>query len=148
MGVPQVVSLGALDFGNFGSRETVPQKYRDRNFFFYTPSITLMRTNVEENQILGKKIAEKLNASVGPAAIIIPLRGFSALDRIEGRKMTTIDGTVSGEWHDEAANSALTASIKDHLDAPRVKWVEVDAHLNDPEFAEAAVQLLVELMKR
>lgn len=148
MGVPQVVSLGALDFGNFGSRETVPQKYRDRNFFFYTPSITLMRTNVEENQILGKKIAEKLNASVGPAAIIIPLRGFSALDRIEGRKMTTIDGTVSGEWHDEAANSALTTSIKNCLDGSRVKWVEVDAHLNDPEFAKAAVQLLVELMER
>ncbi|MEE9612974.1 MAG: Tm-1-like ATP-binding domain-containing protein, partial [Desulfatiglandales bacterium] len=50
MGIPQVVSLGALDFGNFGAKETVPERYKDRNFFFYTPSITLMRTNVEENQ--------------------------------------------------------------------------------------------------
>ena len=101
-----------------------------------------MRTNVEENRILGKKIAEKLNVSVGPSAIIIPLRGFSALDRAEGKKMTTIDGKVSGNWHDETANSALTESIKAHLDASKVKLSEVDAHLNDPEFAEAAVELL------
>jgi uncharacterized protein (UPF0261 family) len=147
MGVPQVVSLGALDFGNFGAKESVPQRYRDRNFFFYTPSITLMRTNVEENRILGKRIAEKLNVTVGPAAIIIPRKGFSVLDRAGGKKMTTIDGKVSGEWHDEAANAALIESIKQHLDASKVKCVEVDAHLNDPPFAEAAVQLLVELMK-
>jgi uncharacterized protein (UPF0261 family) len=148
MGVPQVVSLGALDFGNFGPKESVPQKYRDRHFFFYTPSITLMRTNVEENRILGKRIAEKLNVSVGPAAIIIPKKGFSVLDRAGGKRMTTIDGTVSGEWHDEAANAALMESIKHHLDASKVRCVEVDAHLTDPAFAQAAVQLLVELMKK
>ena len=78
MGVPQVISVGALDFGNFGGKETVPEKYRNRNFFFYTPSITLMRTDVEENRILGKTIAEKVNRSTGPAAIVIPLKGFSA----------------------------------------------------------------------
>lgn len=148
MGVPQVVSLGALDFGNFGPKESVPQRYRDRHFFFYTPSISLMRTNVEENQILGKRIAEKLNGSVGPAAIIIPRKGFSVLDRAGGNKKTTIDGTVSGEWHDEAANAALIESIKGHLDASKVRCVEVDAHLTDPAFADAAVQLLAELMKK
>ena len=147
MGVPQVVSLGALDFGNFGPKESVPERYRDRHFFFYTPSISLMRTNVEENRILGKRIAEKLNMSVGPAAIIIPMKGFSVLDRAGGKKRTTIDGTVAGEWHDEAANGALIESLKHHLDASKVRCVEVDAHLSDPEFAEAAVRLLVELME-
>ena len=147
MGIPQVVSLGALDFGNFGAKETIPQRYRDRNFFFYTPSITLMRTNVEENQILGKQMAEKLNVSVGPAAIIVPQKGFSALDRAGGKKMTRIDGRISGDWHDDKVNSALIESLKTHLDASKVRLVEVDAHINDPEFAEAAVQLLVDLMK-
>ncbi len=147
MGIPQVVSLGALDFGNFGPKESVPQRYLDRHFFFYTPSITLMRTNVEENQILGKRIAEKLNRSVGPAAIIIPRKGFSVLDRAGGKKMTRIDGRVSGNWHDETVDSALIESLRAHLDASKVRFVEVDAHINDPEFADAAVQLLVELMK-
>lgn len=147
MGVPQVISVGALDFGNFGGKETVPEKYRNRNFFFYTPSITLMRTDVEENRILGKTIAEKVNRSTGPAAIVIPLKGFSALDRSGGPKMTTIEGSVSGEWHDETANSALIESIKNHLDSSKVKLMEVVAHINDPEFAEIAVDLLASMMK-
>jgi len=147
MGIPQVISVGALDFGNFGGKETVPEKYRNRNFFFYTPSITLMRTNVEENRILGKTIAEKVNRSTGPAAIIIPKKGFSILDRSGGPKMTTIDGSVSGDWHDETANSALIDSIKDHLDSSKVNLVEVDAHINDPKFAEIAVNLLIKMMK-
>jgi uncharacterized protein (UPF0261 family) len=147
MGIPQVVSVGALDFGNFGAKETVPEKYKARNFFFYTPSITLMRTNVEENRILGKTIAEKANRSTGPAAIIIPKKGFSALDRLGGPKMTTIDGSVSRDWHDEVVNSALVDSIKDHLDSSKVNLVEVDAHINDSKFAEIAVNLLIKMMK-
>jgi uncharacterized protein (UPF0261 family) len=148
MGIPQVISVGALDFGNFGAKETVPEKYKDRNFFFYTPSITLMRTDVDENRILGKIIAEKANRSTGPVAIIIPLKGFSALDRLGGPKMTTIEGSISGEWHDEMANSALIDSIKAHLDSSKVKLMEVQAHINDPEFAETAVDLLSGMMKR
>ena len=147
MGIPQVISLGALDFGDFGGKETVPEKYRNRNFFLYTPSITLMRTDVEENRILGKTIAEKVNRSTGPAAIVIPLKGFSALDRSGGAKMTTIEGSVSGEWHDETANLALIESIKNHLDFSKVKLMEVDTHINDPEFAEIAVDLLASMMK-
>ena len=148
MGVPQVISVGALDFGDFGGKETVPEKYRNRNFFFYTPSITLMRTDVEENRILGKTLAEKVNRSTGPAAIVIPLKGFSALDRSGGPKMTTIEGSVSGEWHDETANSALIESLKNHLDSSKVTLMEVDTHINDPEFAEIAVDLLASMMKR
>lgn len=148
MGVPQVISLGALDFGNFGPKETVPPAYRDRNFYFYAPSITLMRTNVAENEILGKRIAAKANASTGPTAIIIPRKGFSALDRAGGIKMTRIDGTVAGEWHDEAANNALIESIKTHLDTGKVQCVEVAAHINDPDFAQTAVDLLISLLKK
>ena len=148
MGVPQVISLGALDFGNFGPKETVPPAYRDRNFYFYAPSITLMRTNVAENEILGKKIAAKANAGTGPTAIIIPNKGFSALDRAGGKKMTRIDGTVAGEWHDEAANCALIESIKKHLDTNKVQFVEVEAHINDPDFAEKAVDLLISMLKK
>lgn len=145
-GIPQVISVGALDFGNFGAKETVPEKYRDRNFFFYTPSITLMRTNVEENRVLGKILAEKANRSTGPAAIIIPTRGISHLDRPGGPQMTTIDGLDSVAWHDEEADSVLVDSIKKYLDTSMVKLVEVDAHINDPEFAETAVDLLVGMM--
>jgi len=145
-GVPQVISLGALDFGNFGPKETVPPAYRDRHFYFYAPSITLMRTNVAENKILGQKIATKANASTGPTAIIIPHKGFSALDRAGGIKRTRIDGTIAGEWHDPDANKALIESIKKHLDTRKVQCVDVSAHINDSAFAEKAVDLLVSML--
>ena len=43
-GVPQVVSLGALDMVNFGPRDTVPERFADRTFFVHNPTVTLMRT--------------------------------------------------------------------------------------------------------
>lgn len=61
--------------------------------------------------------------------------------------MTTIEGSASGDWHDEKANSALIESIKDLLDTSKVKLLEVDAHINDPEFADTAVDLLIKMMK-
>ena len=148
MGIPQVVSFGALDFGNFGAKETIPREFQDRNFFFYAPSITLMRTNTEESRVLGKRIAEKLNRSKAPAAVIIPLKGFSAVDRAGGKRKTRIDGSDAGEWYDEEANGALIETVRKYLDVSKVKLVEVDAHINDPEFADAAVALLMELIER
>jgi uncharacterized protein (UPF0261 family) len=146
--VPQVISLGAYDFANFGSKETIPEKYKGRNFFFYTPSITLMRTNVEENHLFGKVIANKLNNSCGPTALLVPRNGFSALDRGgSGRHKMSLDGTIRGEWYDPEADLALIASLKRHLDLSRVLLQEVDFHINDPQFAEMAVELLCRLMQ-
>ena len=146
MGIPQVISLGALDFGNFGGKETIPPKFRDRSFFFYTSSITLMRTSVEESRILGERIAMKANKAKGPTAILVPLRGFSALDRPGGKKRVSVDGKVRGDWHDPAANRALIDALKENLDSSRVRLIEMDAHINDAPFAEAAVQLLLGMM--
>jgi uncharacterized protein (UPF0261 family) len=149
IGVPQVLSLGAYDFANFGPMETIPKKYKGQNFFFYTPSITLMRTNVEENHLFGKVIANKLNKSCGPTAILIPLKGFSALDRKgSGRYKMSMKGTMTGEWYDPEADLALIDSLKQHLDLSKLLLQEVDLHINDPQFAEIAVDLLGSLMQQ
>ena len=58
-GVPQVISLGALDMVNFGPPDTVPEKFRGRRFYQHNPTVTLMRTTPEENDRLGKEIAHK-----------------------------------------------------------------------------------------
>src|SRR5439155_13086924 len=65
-GVPQVISLGALDMVNFGPPETVPEKFRVRRFHQHNPTVTLMRTTPEENDQLGKEIAQKASAARGP----------------------------------------------------------------------------------
>ncbi len=133
-GVPQVISLGALDMVNFGPPETVPEKFRDRRFYQHNPTVTLMRTTPRENDLLGKEIAHKASAAKGPTAILVPRRGVSAIDA-EGKPF----------WWPEA-DEALFASLKSWL-SPDVKLIELDLHINDPAFAETAATTLLEMMK-
>jgi uncharacterized protein (UPF0261 family) len=134
-GVPAVVAPGCLDMVNFWGVETVPEKYRDRNLYKWNPNVTLMRTTPEENAQLGRLIAEKLNASTGPVAVLLPLKGLSQLDS-EGNPY----------WWPEA-DRALFDALKAHL-RPDIPVREVDANVNDPVFADTAVEVLLGLMKR
>jgi uncharacterized protein (UPF0261 family) len=47
-GVPQVVSVGALDMVNFGAPDTMPPQFRERRLYRHNPSVTLMRTTPDE----------------------------------------------------------------------------------------------------
>lgn len=133
-GVPQVISLGALDMVNFGPPDSVPKKFEGRRFYQHNPTVTLMRTTPEENDKLGKEIAEKASAARGPTAVLVPLRGVSAIDR-EGQPF----------WWPEA-DAALFQSLRNWI-GPQVRLIELDRHINDPEFAEMAAQTLLEMMR-
>jgi uncharacterized protein (UPF0261 family) len=78
-GVPQVVSLGALDMVNFGPRDTVPERFAGRTLYEHNPVVTLMRTTPEECAELGRRVGARLSAATGPVALFVPLRGVSAL---------------------------------------------------------------------
>jgi uncharacterized protein (UPF0261 family) len=132
-GVPQVISLGALDMVNFGPRPTVPEKFAGRRFYQHNPNITLMRTTPEENDRLGKEVAEKASAARGPTAVLVPLRGVSAIDRA-GQPF----------WWPEA-DAALFQSLRNWI-GPQVRLLELDLHINDPAFAEAAARTLLQMM--
>jgi uncharacterized protein (UPF0261 family) len=134
-GIPQVVSLGALDMVNFGPRDTVPPRFADRNLYVHNPTVTLMRTTAEENAELGRRIARKLNAAQSPTVLFIPLAGVSAID-------------VAGQpFHDPEADAALIGALREHIDRERVEVHEVDADVNDPAFATAMADRLHELIQ-
>jgi len=132
-GVPQVISLGALDMVNFGPPDTVPAHFRGRRFYQHNPTVTLMRTTPEENDRLGREIAEKASAARGPTAVLVPRRGVSAIDA---------DGQPFW-WPD--ADAALFQSLRQWM-SPHVELVELDLHLNDPAFARAAAATLLRLV--
>jgi len=134
-GVPQVISIGALDMVNFGPPETVPEKFRPRRFYQHNPNVTLMRTTPDENDELGKEIAHKASAARGPTAVLVPRKGVSALDA-EGQPF----------WWPEA-DAALFQSLRNWI-SPHVRLIELDLHINDAAFAETAVRTLLEMMEK
>ena len=133
LGIPQVVVPGCIDMVNFGSLHTVPEKYKDRQLFSWAPDVTLMRTNAEENKILGEIIAEKINSSKGPVTILLPLGGLS---KVGG------EGEV---FHNPSIDEVLFKSIRKKV-KESVKIVEVYANINTVVFAESAVEALMELV--
>uniref|UniRef100_A0A7C2K0L4 UPF0261 family protein n=1 Tax=Schlesneria paludicola TaxID=360056 RepID=A0A7C2K0L4_9PLAN len=133
-GVPQVISVGALDMVNFGPPETVPAQFQGRLFYRHNPTITLMRTTVAENRQLGEEIGRKAAAATGPTAILLPRHGVSAIDR------------AGQPFDDPAARDALFAGIRDTCG--RVPLIELDQHINDPAFAAACAEQLLTLMAK
>ncbi|KKB11371.1 hypothetical protein VE25_13235 [Devosia geojensis] len=126
---PYVGSVGALDMVNFGGRETVPQAFTQRRLHIHNSQITLMRTTPEENRWFGEFLVERLNRMRGPTRFLLPLRGVSAID------------APGQPFHDPDANAALFEAIRSGwAEAPNRRLIELDLHVNDPEFAAALVR--------
>jgi uncharacterized protein (UPF0261 family) len=134
LGVPQIVSLGALDMVNFGPMDTVPERFRSRNLYVHNPSVTLMRTTPEECAELGRRLARKLSSATGPTALFVPLGGVSMI------------ATEGQPFHDAAADEALFSAVRENL-GPNVELHEVDTDVNDPKFALAMADRLHEMLE-
>ncbi len=136
-GVPHLIVPGCVDMVNFGGPETIPSRYRKdmRLFYEWNPSVTLMRTNKEENEKMGKIFAEKANAATGPVAFLVPLKGVSILDG---------DGEL---FCDREADRAMFNTIKLNLNK-NILFVETDYNINDPEFSNKAVNMMLELINQ
>ena len=130
-GVPAVVTPGCLDMVNFHGPESVPPRFSGRNLYQHNPQVTLMRTTPEECRQIGAMIANKLNASIGPVTVLIPLRAISVISAM-GQK-----------FHDPAADRALFDAIKLGL-RPDIPVREYDCEINDPQFAEACAAALLQ----
>lgn len=134
IGLPQVVSVGALDMVNFGPRETVPARFAERNLLVHNPTVTLMRTTPQEMATLGGTIADKLRRAVGPARVLIPLRGVSAVD------------VPGAPFHDPDADRACFGALAAGLAGSAVVVDEVAVAINDPGFGTLAADTLHELI--
>ena len=132
-GVPAVVAPGCLDMVNFGSPDSVPSVYKDRILYPHNPQVTLMRTSMEESMKLGEVIAGKLNESVGPVTVLLPLKGLSVI------------GAEGEPFYNPEADQALFQAIREHL-REGIEIIEVDALVNDSAFSDACVSALMKNM--
>jgi uncharacterized protein (UPF0261 family) len=133
-GIPQIVSVGAMDMVNFGPMDSVPERFRDtRKFYRHNSAVTLMRTTPEECREIGRRMAAQLNKSQAPVVLLLPLMGVSMIDE-EG-----------GPFRDAVADQALFASLRDHC-GPNVRIREIEAAINDTEFAHALADEVLALV--
>jgi len=133
--IPQVVSVGAMDMVNFGPFETVPKQFEGRKLYRHNPTVTLMRTTVEENIEIGSRLAEKLNMAAEKTVLMLPLKGVSGIDA-EGQPFY-------GEEEDRALFNTLCSKVNPDV----VQIIKMNNNINDKEFAEAAAAKLIELME-
>jgi uncharacterized protein (UPF0261 family) len=133
-GIPQLIVPGCVDMVNFHARSTVPDHYVDRNLVQWNPNITLMRTTKEENAIIGRILADKANASCGPVAFLLPKRGVSILD------------SPGQPFWDPEADQACFEAIRNNV-REGIPVYEMDCNINDPEFADKAVELLLGMLQ-
>jgi uncharacterized protein (UPF0261 family) len=139
VGIPHLIAPGCLDMCNFGSINSVPSRYKDRLFYQWNPNVTLMRTTVEENRLMGEIFAEKANKAKGKISFIIPMKGFSMLDSVNE------NGEAQVFW-DPSADKAFIEGLKKKLN-PTIEVEEIDANINDALFAKKAVEKLLLMME-
>ncbi|MEM8857633.1 MAG: Tm-1-like ATP-binding domain-containing protein [Chloroflexota bacterium] len=130
-GTPQIVSLGALDMGTYGPVDTVPAQYKDRKLHVHNASITIMESSADERIAAAKVMVEKLNKATGPTAVFIPLKGTSMMDNEEM------------PFHTPEARNAMFDIVRNGVSNDNVELIELDLHINDPEFADAMSAKLI-----
>jgi uncharacterized protein (UPF0261 family)/ABC-type branched-subunit amino acid transport system ATPase component len=135
--VPYVGSCGALDMVNFWAMETVPARFRDRKLYKHNDNVTLMRTTVEECGRIGRFIVDKLNRMEGPVRFLIPDGGVSGID------------APDKPFWDPAADKALFDAIATNFrSGSNRKLIRVAHHINDPEFAAAALAAFDDVIRQ
>jgi|HubBroStandDraft_6_1064221.scaffolds.fasta_scaffold10405_5 uncharacterized protein (UPF0261 family) len=142
-GLPQVIVPGAIDHINFWAGQVLPERYLDREFFRYNAQNLLMRTNAREFELLGRAMAQRLNAAKGPVRVLIPLEGFSEHTK---RRAQDLAGNDRGPWRRPEEYSAFTTALRASLNS-RVGVQELPLHVNDPRFADACVDAFVQISK-
>ncbi|OOG01079.1 hypothetical protein ASPCADRAFT_159621 [Aspergillus carbonarius ITEM 5010] len=135
-GIPQVVSLGACDMVNFGTPDTVPERFRDRLIYEHNPMVTIVRTNAEESRAVGRFLAEKLRQAVRPEKVVVvmPVGGLSMLD-VKGQKF----------W-DPEGDEELFGTVESALKGSGVRVVRHAGDVNGRGFAEGVGRELIQLM--
>jgi uncharacterized protein (UPF0261 family) len=163
-GVPQVVSTGGLDLLVFGLPETVPRYLRDeaekglpgRVIYMHNLDITVVGTTPEEAFAIGRYLAEKLNRAKGPTVLTVPMRGWSAYDIAGPDPELGWTGPGPGPfWVGDPSRPERSLRAKRFLEGvyavidrakPNLKVIEIERHLNDPEFVDFNTNLLCSML--
>jgi uncharacterized protein (UPF0261 family) len=125
LGVPQAISMCGVNHIT-PSRSMTKPGYRERKKYNLDAFRTWLRMTPKELREVSRIFAEKLNRSMGPVKVIVPLKGWSSVDSPDS---PTYDPEQDTIFVDE-----LRRGLKKDI-----RIIEVNANMEDPEFAKAIV---------
>lgn len=125
-GVPQLVAPGCLDLVDIAAWQEIPPRFKDRPFHAHNRLIASAVLTAEERRETAHAVGERLAEAAGPTHLLLPLRGIEEWDK---------EGAPA---HDPEGLAAFVTALRAAVAAP-VGLTEVDAHINDRAFADAAL---------
>ncbi|MCP4666964.1 MAG: hypothetical protein GY849_11415, partial [Deltaproteobacteria bacterium] len=132
--LPRLVVPGGLDCAVLEfTRSNIPERFRDRKIFFYDFR-SAIRLNEGETLYLAGQLAEKLNQDPSGVKVLVPQGGWSEADR------------KGGPLYDPVMGEKFVRKLKQDLN-PAIEIVEIDLHINDPSFAQAASTLMTQMIQ-
>ena len=126
-GIPQLIAPGCLDLIDFAGWQDIPAQYSDRPFHAHNRLIKSSALNNEERRETAREIAKRIKASTAPVKVLSPLQGLEEWDK------------PGGPAHDPEGLAAFLDEVRTAI--PTDQLVEVDAHINDQAFADAALAI-------
>lgn len=125
-GIPQLVAPGCLDLIDFAGWQDIPSQYADRPFHAHNRLIKSSALNADERRETAREIGKRVAQSTAPVAVLLPTQGIEEWDK-------------PGEpAHDPDGLSAFVDEMRRSIHPP-ARLIEVDAHINDRAFSDAAL---------
>lgn len=128
-GLPQIVSIGCYDLVDLVGWQALPERFAANPTHAHNRLLTSVVLDTEQRRMLARRIMEKLGQARGETVFLLPVRGGNEWDR-EG-----------GPLHDAAGLAAFVQEVRAACPA-NVRLVELDAHINDPHFSDAALAIV------
>jgi len=131
-GVPIVIAPGGLDCIVFNFIHDVPDKLKGRKLHHHDIRVAV-RTSKEELETIAMIIAQRLRDPRGPVGVLIPLGGWSEVDK------------AGADFFDPTIDHFFVDTLKRLLPS-EVSLREVEYHISDPKFVQLAVEWLDEMI--
>ena len=125
-GVPQIVAPGATDMVDYAAWAAPPARFTERPRHAHNRLIASGMCDATERGEIAGEIARRLREAKAPSCLLLPLRGIEEWDR-PGQPL-----------HDAAGLGAFVDALRRESWTP-AEFVEVDAHINDTAFSDAAL---------
>ena len=131
LGIPQIVSTCSVNHMTPAKSKYKPE-YHNRRKYDLDKFRTWIRLSPNELKEVAGVFAEKLNKANGPVSVLIPLNGWSAVD------------FTGNPTYDPEEDRVFVQTLRERL-TQDIEIVEVNANMEDPEFAKVVVDTALQI---